>query len=175
MFFLLSNSKDRLHSRGRRQNHRRTWVWNSAWAFSCSLLELISFDEQVEMGMCAECVESIALFHCVQCADLYCRDCFQARTFAAKTIQKPKTKNFLQCLFIIFMFVFFSVSNSPKKIKKLNTTGVARPWRSTQPHSHHPQILQLPDPSTARSHARHGHGRGANLGQSSKSMGGIHR
>mmetsp|Transcript_9513 Transcript_9513/g.25822 ORF Transcript_9513/g.25822 Transcript_9513/m.25822 type:complete len:588 (-) Transcript_9513:43-1806(-) len=47
---------DRLHSRGRRKTHRRTWV---------------------EMGMCAECSEAIALFHCVQCADLYCRDCFQ--------------------------------------------------------------------------------------------------
>jgi len=47
---------DRLHSKGRRQNHRRTWV---------------------EMGHCSECQESIALFHCVQCADLYCRDCYQ--------------------------------------------------------------------------------------------------
>jgi len=47
---------DRLHARGRRKTHRRTWV---------------------EMGMCAECSEAIALFHCVQCADLYCRDCFQ--------------------------------------------------------------------------------------------------
>lgn len=47
---------DRLHSRGRRQDHRRTWV---------------------EMGMCSECAEFVALFHCVQCADLYCRDCYQ--------------------------------------------------------------------------------------------------
>lgn len=54
--FFCQGCFDRLQSRGRRQNHRRTWV---------------------EMGMCAECVESIALFHCVQCADLYCRDCFQ--------------------------------------------------------------------------------------------------
>ncbi|CAE6954665.1 LRRC45 [Symbiodinium sp. KB8] len=54
--FFCQGCFDRLHSRGRRQNHRRTWV---------------------EMGMCAECVESIALFHCVQCADLCCRDCFQ--------------------------------------------------------------------------------------------------
>jgi len=54
--FFCQGCFDRLHSRGRRQSHRRTWV---------------------EMGMCAECVESIALFHCVQCADLYCRDCFQ--------------------------------------------------------------------------------------------------
>lgn len=54
--FLCQGCFDWLHSRGRRQNHRRTWV---------------------EMGMCAECQESIALFHCVQCSDLYCRDCFQ--------------------------------------------------------------------------------------------------
>merc|ERR1712151_782455 len=54
--FFCQGCFDRLHSRGRRTNHRRTWV---------------------EMGMCAECQESIALFHCVQCADLYCRDCFQ--------------------------------------------------------------------------------------------------
>jgi len=47
---------DRLHAKGRRQTHRRTWV---------------------EMGHCSECQESIALFHCVQCADLYCRDCYQ--------------------------------------------------------------------------------------------------
>jgi len=53
--FLCQGCFDWLHSRGRRQNHRRTWV---------------------EMGMCAECQESIALFHCVQCSDLYCRDCF---------------------------------------------------------------------------------------------------
>jgi hypothetical protein len=53
--FFCQGCFDRMHSRGRRQNHRRTWV---------------------EMGMCAECQESIALFHCVQCADLYCRDCF---------------------------------------------------------------------------------------------------
>jgi hypothetical protein len=53
--FFCQGCFDRLHSRGRRQNHRRTWV---------------------EMGMCAECQESIALFHCVQCADLYCRDCY---------------------------------------------------------------------------------------------------
>jgi len=46
---------DRLHARGRRKMHRRTWV---------------------EMGMCAECAEAIALFHCVQCADLYCKDCY---------------------------------------------------------------------------------------------------
>jgi hypothetical protein len=54
--FFCQGCFDGLHSRGRRQKHRRTWV---------------------EMGMCAECQESIALFHCVQCADLYCRDCFQ--------------------------------------------------------------------------------------------------
>lgn len=54
--FFCKGCFDRLHSRGRRQNHRRTWV---------------------EMGMCAECQETIALFHCVQCADLYCRDCYQ--------------------------------------------------------------------------------------------------
>lgn len=54
--FLCQGCFNRLHARGRRQSHRRTWV---------------------EMGMCAECQESIALFHCVQCADLYCRDCFQ--------------------------------------------------------------------------------------------------
>mmetsp|Transcript_64403 Transcript_64403/g.112448 ORF Transcript_64403/g.112448 Transcript_64403/m.112448 type:complete len:573 (+) Transcript_64403:84-1802(+) len=54
--FLCQGCFERLHSTGRRKNHRRTWV---------------------EMGMCAECQESIALFHCVQCSDLYCRDCFQ--------------------------------------------------------------------------------------------------
>mmetsp|Transcript_117246 Transcript_117246/g.373482 ORF Transcript_117246/g.373482 Transcript_117246/m.373482 type:complete len:576 (-) Transcript_117246:215-1942(-) len=54
--FFCQGCFDRLHAKGRRMNHRRTWV---------------------EMGMCAECVESIALFHCVQCADLYCRDCYQ--------------------------------------------------------------------------------------------------
>merc|ERR1719282_1013349 len=54
--FFCQGCFDQLHSRGRRQNHRRTWV---------------------EMGMCAECTENIALFHCVQCADLYCRDCYQ--------------------------------------------------------------------------------------------------
>jgi len=53
--FFCQGCYDWLHSRGRRKNHRRTWV---------------------EMGMCAECQESIALFHCVQCSDLYCRDCF---------------------------------------------------------------------------------------------------
>ncbi len=45
------------------------------------------------MGMCAECVESIALFHCVQCADLYCRDCYQARSRIAssqKCMYRPK-------------------------------------------------------------------------------------
>lgn len=41
---------------------------------------------QVEMGMCAECVESIALFHCVQCADLYCRDCFQDSTLKGSIV-----------------------------------------------------------------------------------------
>lgn len=54
--FFCQGCFDRLHSRGRRQNHRRTWV---------------------EMGMCAECEDEIAIFHCVQCADLYCRFCFQ--------------------------------------------------------------------------------------------------
>merc|ERR1719401_1034472 len=29
-----------------------------------------------KMKVCAECEESIALFHCMQCADLYCRDCY---------------------------------------------------------------------------------------------------
>lgn len=53
--FFCQECFDRLHSRGRRQTHRRTWV---------------------EMGLCAECQESVALFHCVQCADLYCRDCY---------------------------------------------------------------------------------------------------
>jgi hypothetical protein len=54
--FFCEGCFNRLHSKGRRQNHLRTWV---------------------EMGTCAECTESIALFHCVQCADLYCRDCYQ--------------------------------------------------------------------------------------------------
>jgi hypothetical protein len=54
--FFCQGCFDRMHARGRRQNHRRTWV---------------------EMGMCAECQESIALFHCVQCADLYCKDCYK--------------------------------------------------------------------------------------------------
>lgn len=47
---------DKLHSRGRRKDHARTWV---------------------EMGYCAECQESVALFFCVQCSDMYCRDCFR--------------------------------------------------------------------------------------------------
>jgi hypothetical protein len=47
---------DRLHSKGRRQHHRRTWV---------------------ELGVCTECNETLALFHCVQCQDAYCRECFQ--------------------------------------------------------------------------------------------------
>uniref|UniRef100_A0A6V0C0M2 WW domain-containing protein n=1 Tax=Zooxanthella nutricula TaxID=1333877 RepID=A0A6V0C0M2_9DINO len=55
--FFCQGCFDALHSKGRRQNHRRTWV---------------------EMGMCSECQESIALFHCVQCADLYCRDCYSS-------------------------------------------------------------------------------------------------
>lgn len=46
----------RLHSKGRRQQHRRTWV---------------------ELTMCAECQDAYALFHCTQCSDVYCRDCFQ--------------------------------------------------------------------------------------------------
>lgn len=54
--FFCQSCFDKLHSRGRRMHHRRTWV---------------------EMGMCSECQESIALFHCVQCADMYCRDCYQ--------------------------------------------------------------------------------------------------
>lgn len=54
--FFCEGCFNRLHSKGRRTSHRRTWV---------------------EMGICAECQESIALFHCVQCADLYCRDCYQ--------------------------------------------------------------------------------------------------
>merc|ERR1711988_1451619 len=47
---------DRLHSKGRRQHHRRTWV---------------------ELGICAECNEALAQLHCVQCQDGYCRECFQ--------------------------------------------------------------------------------------------------
>lgn len=47
---------DKLHKKGRRSNHRRTWV---------------------EIGICAECEEHVASFHCVQCADMYCRDCYQ--------------------------------------------------------------------------------------------------
>jgi|Transcript_735 hypothetical protein len=54
--FFCQGCFDRLHNKGRRQHHRRSWV---------------------EMGVCAECQESAALFHCVQCADLYCRDCYQ--------------------------------------------------------------------------------------------------
>lgn len=46
---------DRLHSKGRRKNHRRTWV---------------------ELGVCGECEETLAIFHCVQCKDAYCRDCY---------------------------------------------------------------------------------------------------
>lgn len=46
---------ERLHARGRRANHRRSWV---------------------EMGLCEECQESPAMYHCTQCTDLYCRDCF---------------------------------------------------------------------------------------------------
>lgn len=47
---------DRLHSKGRRQHHRRTWV---------------------ELGICAECNEALAQLHCVQCQDGYCRSCFE--------------------------------------------------------------------------------------------------
>jgi len=54
--FFCQSCFDRLHARGRRQNHKRTLV---------------------EMGMCSECDDFVAMFHCVQCADLYCRDCFQ--------------------------------------------------------------------------------------------------
>lgn len=46
---------ERLHARGRRMNHRRSWV---------------------EIGFCEECQESPAMYHCTQCTDLYCRDCF---------------------------------------------------------------------------------------------------
>lgn len=47
---------DRLHSKGRRRDHKRTWV---------------------ELGVCIECEESLATFHCVQCQDAFCRECFQ--------------------------------------------------------------------------------------------------
>jgi len=47
---------DKLHSRGRRRGHLRTWV---------------------ELAVCAECNEALAKFHCVQCADLFCEECFQ--------------------------------------------------------------------------------------------------
>jgi len=47
---------DRLHNKGRRKNHKRTWV---------------------ELGVCAECEETLAIYHCVQCQDAYCRDCYQ--------------------------------------------------------------------------------------------------
>ncbi|CAD7939699.1 unnamed protein product [Amoebophrya sp. A120] len=47
---------DRLHSKGRRKHHRRTWV---------------------ELGTCAECEEALAVYHCVQCQDAYCGECFQ--------------------------------------------------------------------------------------------------
>lgn len=53
--FFCHSCYDRLHARGRRQNHCHTWV---------------------EMGLCAECQETPAMFHCVSCADLYCMDCF---------------------------------------------------------------------------------------------------
>eukprot|EP00397_Hematodinium_sp_SG-2012_P014243 GEMP01014474.1.p1 GENE.GEMP01014474.1~~GEMP01014474.1.p1 ORF type:complete len:601 (+),score=123.22 GEMP01014474.1:32-1804(+) len=47
---------DRLHGRGRRKKHKRTWV---------------------ELGVCGECEETLAIFSCVQCQDAYCRDCYQ--------------------------------------------------------------------------------------------------
>mmetsp|Transcript_41209 Transcript_41209/g.89811 ORF Transcript_41209/g.89811 Transcript_41209/m.89811 type:complete len:568 (-) Transcript_41209:100-1803(-) len=47
---------ERLHAKGRRKEHRRTWV---------------------ELGVCAECEEALAIFHCVQCQDAYCKECFQ--------------------------------------------------------------------------------------------------
>jgi hypothetical protein len=47
---------DRLHSKGRRQEHTRTWV---------------------ELGSCIECERSLAVFHCVQCQDAFCKECFE--------------------------------------------------------------------------------------------------
>ena len=156
--FALS-SKDRLHSRGRRQNHRRTWVSNlpdktwtlspnsfgisknqmAGWCHDVFLLWEISKSVQVEMGMCAECVESIALFHCVQCADLYCRDCFQAGNPTWLTFRHASG--------------WFWAA------------GVARARRSKKPHPHHSAILQLTDASASRSNSGHGNRSRPNLGQ----------
>jgi hypothetical protein len=47
---------DRLHSKGRRQDHKRTWM---------------------ELGTCIECEKSMARFHCVQCQDAFCTECFE--------------------------------------------------------------------------------------------------
>lgn len=47
---------DRLHSKGRRREHKRTWV---------------------ELGHCIECEENLATYHCVQCQDAFCQECFQ--------------------------------------------------------------------------------------------------
>merc|ERR1719504_343352 len=46
---------DRLHSKGRRQDHKRTWT---------------------ELGTCIECEGRMAVFHCVQCQDAFCKVCF---------------------------------------------------------------------------------------------------
>lgn len=54
--FFCQGCFDKIHARGRRKNHRRTWV---------------------EISQCVECGENTADFHCTQCSDLYCRDCFQ--------------------------------------------------------------------------------------------------
>ncbi|KAF4714565.1 hypothetical protein FOZ62_023242, partial [Perkinsus olseni] len=47
---------DRLHCKGQRQNHKRTWV---------------------ELGICAECDSSLAQLHCVQCQDALCYSCYE--------------------------------------------------------------------------------------------------
>jgi hypothetical protein len=47
---------DRLHSKGRRQDHKRTWT---------------------ELGTCIECEGRMAVFHCVQCQDAFCKECFE--------------------------------------------------------------------------------------------------
>ena len=46
---------ERLHSRGRRKTHKRTFV---------------------ELGLCTECDSSLARLQCMQCQDMYCGECF---------------------------------------------------------------------------------------------------
>ena len=139
--------EDRLHSRGRRQNHRRTWAVDlesvgsrMQCLYSCDLVHGTLKHSRLKWA-CAQNAWKVS----------HSSTACSVRTCTVETVSRRLGMQAVCCAAVV------ASVTGPKIFIWWSCTGVARAWWTKESYSHHPQIFQLADAPASRSHSCYGH------------------